>query len=357
MITPPRVVAQPISAGNIGRVRCLLLPCALLAACAPAPPERPAARADAIVGGVELLDGGFDAVFMIHTNYDNGTRSACSATLITPRTLLTAAHCVDPRKAGATSGQTFFQNLPVAPPRDGGTWAPAAEARFHPQYVPNNLFDYDVAVVLLPAPSAVTPLPYNRQSVAGLTGQPLTALGYGITQEGALDFGTRRAVDLTFRAVSATHIALGDQAQKGICDGDSGGPSLHRFPDGVTRVVGVHNYKQPAGACHDGLDTRVDLFSSFLQQWIAEKEGPTCVEDGLCKPSGCALADPDCAAPDAGAADAGAPPTDGGAAGTPQELGPAGCAAAPAPPLWLLALALGRCFRRAPRPRAAPARA
>jgi V8-like Glu-specific endopeptidase len=124
-----------------------------LAACSGAPEVD--ARRDEIVGGQPLLDGGEPAVFMIYTAYDTGIRSACTATLITPRTLLTAAHCVDPRKAGATASATYFINVPVAPPGDAGTWTQVAEMRFHPQYAPADLFTYDIAAVLLPAPSTI----------------------------------------------------------------------------------------------------------------------------------------------------------------------------------------------------------
>ena len=319
-------------------MRSVCLALTLLAACA-APPSDSGARADPIVGGYDVTDGGFAAVYMLRSEFDNGVRAGCTATLITPRTLLTAAHCVDPRKAGATSVQLFAVGLAVAPIATDPAWVQATEARFHPQYVPSDLFTYDIAVVLLPAASSVTPVPYSARDATGLMGQPLTAVGYGIASEGATDYGTRRAVGLTVRDVTAKHVVLGDQTAKGICDGDSGGPSLVLFGDGVTRVIGVHSYKQPSGGCHDGLDTRVDLFKDFVRQWVSEKEGPTCGEDGLCKSSGCASVDPDCKVPD---------PTlprlepELGAAAQGKS---AGCSAAGAGPLWLLAPA-GRRRRR-----------
>jgi secreted trypsin-like serine protease len=287
-------------------------------------------RADEIVGGTAILDGGWSAVFMIHTDYDTGTKSACTATLIAPRTLLTAAHCLDPRKGGATTAETFFQNLPVAPPSDAGTWVKASEVRFHPLYLPSNLFDYDIGLVLLPAPAATAPIPHHSADVSTLVGQPLTAIGYGITVEGTGDYGTRRAVDLTFRSVSATHIALGDQSSKGICDGDSGGPSVHRFADGGLRVVGIHNYKVPGSQCHDGLDTRVDLFSGFIQQWLNEKE-----DAGVSIDAGSST--------DAGMVSDAGSTTDAGTAtdadgGTNSQPPGSGCAAAPGAPLLGLAL-------------------
>jgi secreted trypsin-like serine protease len=314
----------------------------VLFCCAQTPEDSAGARTDPIVGGAAILDGGFSAVFMIHTDYDTGTKSACTATLITPRTLLTAAHCLDPRKAGATTAVTFFQNLPIAPPSDAGTWVQATETRFHPLYDPNNLLDNDIGVVLLPTASTVTPIPFNAADVAGLVGQPLTAVGYGITVEGTGDYGTRRAVDLTFRSVSATHIGLGDQLGKGICDGDSGGPSLHRFTDGVTRVVGIHNYKVPGSQCHDGLDTRVDLFTGFIEQWLSEKEPvPDAGQPDAGQPDA-GQSTPDAGAPET---DAGAPSSDGGTSEEPpaqEPPAPTGCASVPAGPLLALLLVFAR---------------
>lgn len=301
--TPPHLdprgaAGKPAALLRAALLRAALFTAAALTACGG--PELQAGTAGAhrqpIVGGVALLDGGHPAVFMLRAEFDNGTRAGCSATLISPRTLLTAAHCLDPRKAGATSVQLAAHGAAVVPsPTDPG-WVPVGQPRFHPLFVPGDLFSYDIGAVLLPSPPPVAPVPFNAQDVSSLVGQPLTAVGYGVASEGASDMGTRRAATLTFRGVTAKHVVLGDQADAGICDGDSGGPSLHQFPDGVVRVVGVHSYKQPQGLCHDGLDTRVDLFAAFVRQYVSDHEGPTCVEDGLCKP-GCAPLDPDCPPP------------------------------------------------------------
>ena len=85
--------------------------------------------------------------------------------------------------------------------------------------------------------------------------------------------------------MTSTHIRLGDLQDKGICNGDSGGPSLHRFADGVTRVVGVHSYTEPGAGCLDGADVRVDRFGAFIKQYLTEKVGAACTEDGLCATS------------------------------------------------------------------------
>jgi hypothetical protein len=68
------------------------------------------------------------------------------------------------------------------------------------------------------------------------------------------------------------------------------------FADGVERVVGVHSFTRdaPGGpVCVDGADSRVDAFAGFVQQWLSEKEAPTCAQDGRCV-TGCAVPDVDC---------------------------------------------------------------
>jgi MYXO-CTERM domain-containing protein len=99
-------------------------------------------------------------------------------------------------------------------------------------------------------------------------------------------------VNLFFNQVDAWHLYLGDGSGKGVCHGDSGGPSFHTFNDGVERLVGVHSYTQTE-ACTDGADVRVDRYAGFIDQWFADKEGPSCGSDGQCV-QGCAPVDPDC---------------------------------------------------------------
>lgn len=242
-----------------------------------------------IVGGSVDTTARFPTVFVLKIQRTGGQQNGCTGTLITPRTLLTAAHCLPSDVA-----KVFVTNVTPAPSMDP-SFVESTDWRRHPSWVSGSPADFDIGLVLLPAASTLKPTPYARASLATFAGKPLTAVGYGLTLPGATDNGTRRFVDLTFRSVTAAHVVLGNTVDKGICFGDSGGPSLHTFPDGIARVVGIHSYTQPASSCTDGLDTRVDLFGPFIRTWLTDKEGgATCVEDGLCK-MGCAPeADPDC---------------------------------------------------------------
>lgn len=268
------------------RARLLVAVAVLLAGCgveAPADHVR-----QPIVGGTVDTTTKYPAVFVVKVEHSGGPTAGCTATLITPRTLLTAAHCLPP-------DTTKISTTNITPaPASSPTFVESTEYRRHPSWTSGNPAANDIGLILLPTASTLTPYPYDRADLTGFTGKPLTAVGYGVTTSGGSDNGTRRYVDLTFRSVTAAHIVLGNQSSKGVCFGDSGGPALHTFPDGVTRVVGVHSYTQPSSSCTDGLDTRVDLYGAFIRTWLMDKEGGgTCVEDGMCK-AGCAPADPDC---------------------------------------------------------------
>ncbi len=249
-------------------------------------------RRDAIVGGA--VSNGDPEVFMLSMQYGGGQGSNCTATLIGPRTLLTAAHCVDPRVGGATSISIWATHLTNTFSAGNNDYIKVVETRIHPGWNPNAGLSNDIALALLERrPTGISPKPWNQASVSSFKGKPLRAVGYGTTGSGN-GSGVKRTVDLTFRAVNGSHIFMGDQVGRGICHGDSGGPSFHTFPDGVERVVGVHSYTTTAEKCVDGADVRVDAYAQFINEWISSKEGAQCYHDGLCK-AGCAPVDPDCA--------------------------------------------------------------
>jgi hypothetical protein len=134
-------------------------------------------------------------------------------------------------------------------------------------------------------------MPFNRNDETAMSGAPITLVGYGVTDVGGTDYGLRRYADLTVYSVNSEHLTVGDMSTTGICSGDSGGPSIHPFGDGISRVVGIHS--DDNGNCVNGYDTRVDIYTSFIENWLTTKAGASCVEDGLCK-QGCTPADFDC---------------------------------------------------------------
>jgi hypothetical protein len=266
----------------------------MLLACS-APREAGASAREAIMGGFAAPEA--SAVFFLDTRGDNGITSTCSATLIAPRTLMTAAHCVDPAVLSATTLTIVATNAPTLADVQPGvnTWS-VVETRLHPDWRPQFGLANDLAFALLEsAPPGVTPLPWNRASIDGRTGDLMRVLGYGTNDTTDAGIGVRREAELMINQLTARVITLGDGVSRGICHGDSGGPSLLLFNDGVERVVGVHSYTATPG-CVDGADTRVDFHWAFVSQWLIDKEpATTCARDLICNPT-CAMPDPDCRA-------------------------------------------------------------
>lgn len=267
-----------------------------LAACGPIDdavlePQAPGAgradtRVDEIVGGT--VNPGDPNVFMLMLQGNNGQGSLCTATLIDRRTLLTAAHCVDPRILGATSLTIYATNAPNENLINGGNTWPVVETRMHPNWNPNTLSG-DIALALLQAAPNVTPKGWNTAALS--SGQAVRSVGYG-TIGNDTGSGTKRTVDLVINQLSQALLFVGNGVNKGICHGDSGGPTFRTFPDGVERVVGVHSFTR-GEACTDGAATRVDAYRSFIQTWLSEKEAPSCGRDGRCA-ANCVQVDLDC---------------------------------------------------------------
>lgn len=266
---------------------------ALLASCAEERAEPPAKR-QAIIGGQEDLAD--VEVFLLGMSFDTGTNTICSATLIGNRSLLTAAHCVDPARQSASTVTVRATNKASAAQATSSDFIDVSEVRMHPSWSPSaQTSPNDIALLLLAAPpTGVSPKPWNSAALSGFAGRPMRVVGYGRTDAATSNGGTRRAVTLNAAAVDSSYIDFGASGVEGICAGDSGGPSLHLFSDGVERLVGVHSY-QSSPQCGDGSDVRVDPHAAFIQQWLDEKEPAQCARDGSCQ-AACTPADPDCVA-------------------------------------------------------------
>ncbi len=207
----------------------------------------------------------------------------CTGTVISPRIVLTAAHCIfDGYGDALVPSQVFFGNDPSGP----GTTLNATFAEYHPQYDPFVL-SADIGIVVLEAPSPVEPLRVSYADLTFAAGTPMTIVGFG-KQSPASTAPIGQKLMVTLPVAEVTDDVLRYQAS--VCGGDSGGPGLFVI-DGRERVVGVTSY---GDLCRSyGASQRVDLHRDWIEAQIARYEKITCERDFACA-TGCPQGDPDC---------------------------------------------------------------
>jgi MYXO-CTERM domain-containing protein len=220
-----------------------------------------------------------------------GQNVFCTGTLVSPRVVLTAGHCVDAGAAGATA---FFGDYTEAT----GLSVPVVGSMAHPMWNGELSNGHDIGVVLLGSaqdPALVVPM--NTTDLSTMIGADYRVVGFGIHDRdtGELD-GYKRTAVMKIDNVSGDYVEIVDvdpttDPDTAICQGDSGGPGFVTI-GGVELLAGVHSYSIQ-GCFNPSGDSRVEVFlPTFIQAWI-DANDPTCGEDGLCAPVGCTN-DPDC---------------------------------------------------------------
>ena len=297
----------------------LLLAAGVLAAAVGCAPDAPGALGRGIIGGA--LDTGDPAVvLLVSFPQDRSTLNTCTATVIAPTVLLTAAHCVDP----ATHPSHVFGAY-LGPDASAVATATAIEPHLvlatsvvpHPGYQVTPPYTADIAVVTLASPVAATPVPLLRTAPTALVSQPARIVGYGQTVYGTFN-AVKHAGTTTLAAIdTGDTVTVGDATVRS-CIGDSGGPALVMV-GGVETLVGVNSYTDTTGCTVPAHYRRVDLYLSFIDPHLPAMDGG--MADGGTADGGPADGGPaDARAADAGVADGGAPDggrTDGGPDGSP----------------------------------------
>lgn len=265
-------------------MRAGLLGC-LLIACAPATPADVDSNSDAILAGT--ADPSSTSVFFVISTFNNGQQGFCTGTLITPRVILTAGHCVDPAREGAQSVMVRVMNEPNDQMLMMSDLRNVVQIRRHPNYSGQGANDLALLQLDVAVPG-VTPELLVRTPPATWANQPIRVVGYGRTSPtGASDTGTRRTLNTTIARSMAETFEYGQAGTLGICAGDSGGPSFWQG-----RLAGVHSYGT-TNQCGVGGDVRVDTELAFIDATLNAFDPPLCIADGRCQ-MGCTPADPDC---------------------------------------------------------------
>lgn len=262
------------------------------AAAARAEPEAQAA----VIGGEATSIQAFPSLTYIQARGKDDRGFSCTGTVIAPRVVLTAAHCVENLDAGGFVAVTDYR---LATGFANPVEAKAAKqvrqvsaTHVFPEFDPGTLWG-DAAILILASPTGAPPIALATGSDSALFegGARVLLAGWGLLGGGAsappkwlrtaettvqsprtCEHQTRRfypPYSAEFQLCTRNPPTLAT----GTCFGDSGGPAIVQRPDASQVEIGITSTGGPG--CNPRMPdvfTRTDRLSAWTSAWIAATE-------------------------------------------------------------------------------------
>jgi secreted trypsin-like serine protease len=273
-----------------------ILGCAMaaLALCAPAGASASGGAQASIIGGSPATIERFPYLAYIEAG-NKHSGFACTGSVVAPRVVLTAAHCVESVETGTFSKPAEYAvAIGVANPKQAqpeniyGVVATHVFPSFDPGIVHG-----DAAVLILSRPTTAPPLALAGPAEAALYegGATVSVAGWGVTRaQNRQAPSNMRTTTMTVQKdglcraktngfyedySGAVQLCLLSTPKKtsGTCFGDSGGPAVATRPDGTPVELAVISVVGPLCSPQTpNVLTRVDYVSTWVSEWIAATE-------------------------------------------------------------------------------------
>jgi hypothetical protein len=282
---------------SIRRWALFLVLTGMLGACAPvasgARGVSGLARAS-VIGGGSVSIGTYPWLAFVAAR-ESGRTFSCTGTVVAPRLVLTAGHCLMNLETGALTPASDFSvatgsgNLNLV---RAESLSSVSRAVLYPGFSLSSLHG-DAGLLILSEPSSVPAISLATYADAGLLqpGTPVGVAGWGLAYPSAgkipeqLQAAStvvqgpgycRQAVGRYYPFFSAAaQLCAIDPPSYSVstCHGDSGGPAI-AVSHGIAVEVGITSLgTSECSPAYPDVFTRVDRISSWVESWIAATEG------------------------------------------------------------------------------------
>jgi hypothetical protein len=214
-----------------------------------------------VIGGNPAPAGKWPATFV----FKNAAGGGCTATAIGPRTILTAAHCIDDNATATVSTATQVATI---------------ICKHHPNYATDISADFALCVtnVDFTKPKDGFEQVNTNPALAGMN-QKIQLLGYGCRQPGGGDgaFGSLYEGEAFVQQIATNDNYVRTAGGAAVCFGDSGGGAYNRPGPGefMRRLIGVNSRGDINTNSWLSVTHKTD-FLNWAKAWAAARQTVIC---------------------------------------------------------------------------------